>query len=306
MSVVPAVKGRPLGKRPAKPGAVSLRYADYRLRPDPLWQWILELIEQIYGPIWSPTPPKPQPSPTPDPGPTPVPPPDPNALPVVPISFGMDSLPSPWGMMGNDSAGDCVEAGIIHSIMRWTLRNGGATAPFSDDDALNLYSAWTGYDPNYPSTDQGTNMVDAYKRWQKTGVTDDAGKVHKIGAYVALTAGDTDELAEAAYIFGCVGVGVQFPDQWMDAFDDGEPWDRIGRPNIEGGHYIPVIGRKPNGNFVCVTWGKLQEITPAGYKQFADEGLVAVSEDQLNAKGVNAIGFDYAKLTADLAKVKAL
>lgn len=276
-----------LGKTPARPGAVNLRFVDYVRRPDSLWQWILALIESLYGPV----PPLPVPEPQPD-----------NLLPPVPDSFGLDTLPD-FGMQGNDVAGDCLEAGAIHETVLWTLDGYGRPAPFADDAGIQLYESWTDYNPRNPASDRGTDMTVAAKRRKKTGLPDQNGVMHTIGAYLALTPGDTQELTEATYLFGAVGVGVAFPRQWMHAFDEGRPWDRLVRPDFAGGHYIPVIGRRRNGNFVCVTWGRLQEITPTGYRQFNDESLAYVAADYLGPDGQSPAGFDMEQLKADLTAI---
>lgn len=225
--------------------------------------------------------------------------PPPVVLPPVPAVYGLSDLPTPWGVLGNDSVGDCVIAGTMHSIMLLTHEGNGENAQFTTQQAIDLYSAWTGYNPNDPSTDQGTDMTVAAQNWQATGVKDLQGVTHKIGAVIALEVGNDLQLAEASYLFGVVGVGVIFPKQWMDAFNAGQSWDAITHvkdSDIEGGHYVPIIGRRPNGNFVCVTWGQLQEITPAGYEQFNDESLVAINQDYLLGNKKTPQGFDIDQL----------
>ena len=88
----------------------------------------------------------------------------------------------------------------------------------------------------------------SYRR--KTGVIDTKGKRHKIVAYLALTKGNLDQHVSAAYLFGAVGVGIQFPASAMDQFNAGKPWDVVSGAKIEGGHYIPLVGRY-NPQFGC-------------------------------------------------------
>lgn len=253
-----------LGKLPARPGAAPLRWSDYA-NHSPHSDWTAWLVRTSL---------------TGAPGLLSVT--APAGLPPVPSEFGLTHLPANWQMLENDQVGDCVEAGTIHCIMRWTLWAQGVQAQFLDSDALNLYEAWTGYTPANPNSDGGTDMVDAAKRWVVSGVKDQSGTVHKILCYLSLDPTNEDELAESVYVLGAIGVGVQFPSQWMDDFNAGRPWDAI--PNLTdadlaGGHFIPVIGRKANGNFVCVTWGRTQEITPAGLKQNSDEALAYLTDD---------------------------
>ena len=71
-------------------------------------------------------------------------------------------------MLGNDQVGDCVIAAMLHYIMA-AQANVGKSVTFTTQQALDLYSAITGYNPSDPSTDQGTAWTDALAYWQSTG-----------------------------------------------------------------------------------------------------------------------------------------
>lgn len=220
-------------------------------------------------------------------------------LPRIPAAFGHENLVTDFEMLANNEVSDCVFAGAAHESMLW-CREAGHTVTFSNDCVLSDYSKVTGYNPEDPSTDQGTDMQVAASYRRRIGVQDATGRRHKIGAYVALTPGDPDQLAAASYIFGAVGVGLRFPGYAMDEFEAGQPWAvRHGVPKIEGGHYIPVCGRGANGNFHAVTWGRVQEMTPGFYRRYCDEALVYFSTEFLTA-GVSPEGFARDQLLTDL------
>lgn len=220
-------------------------------------------------------------------------------LPKIPAVFGHDHLIHTYEVLGNDSAGDCVFAGAAHESRLW-CKEAGRDVAFTDASVLSDYSAVTGYNPDDPSSDQGTDMQVAASYRRRIGVLDSAGKRHRVGAYVALTPGDPDQLAAAAYIFGSVGVGIRFPDYAMDEFNAGKPWAvHHGNQKIEGGHYIPVVARAANGNFHVVTWGKVQEMTVGFYRRFCDEAIVYVSTEFLTA-GISPEGFNLTQLLTDL------
>lgn len=227
---------------------------------------------------------------------------DTSVLPKPPATFGHERLVTDWGMLGNDTAGCCVFSGAGHETMLWN-REAGRTVNITTTSTLRNYSLVTGYNPNDPSTDQGADMsaVASYRR--KTGLLDADGKRHKIGAYVALEPGNLTQLWYATYLFDGVGIGVEFPVQWMDAFNAGRPWGSVVRPKIEGGHYISNAAKRAR-NAIAITWGRTQRITTAGYRQFNDETLAYLSEEKLTA-GVSLEGFDLATLRADLTKVTA-
>jgi hypothetical protein len=211
--------------------------------------------------------------------------------------FGHESAVTDWGMLGNDTVGDCVFAGAGHETMMLGAE-GGHRPSFTETSILSDYSAVTGYVPGDESTDRGTEVRQAMKYRKATGITDAGGKHHHIGAYLQLK-GDLDSLFQAAYIFGCVGIGIEFPSSAMSQFNDGRPWDVVKGASIEGGHYIPIVGRMGE-NAVVVTWGQTQEMTPSFAAKYIDEAWVYLSASALDSDGQTPEGFDKAQLLADL------
>lgn len=229
------------------------------------------------------------------------------ALPKPPKTFGHETLiPSTWGMLGNDQYGDCVWAGAAHETMMWNAEAGRKVA-FNDRCVLSDYSAVTGFNPKKPSTDQGTDMVVAASYRRKTGIVDAAGKRHTVAAYLSITPGDLNEHLLAAWLFGAIGIGIEFPSSAMDQFNAGKPWDVVSRSKIEGGHYIPLVAQRTN--MEVVTWGKIQQMTTAFFKKYNDESVAYVSLEALK-NNKSPEGFNAAQLEADLnaltaAKAKA-
>lgn len=215
-----------------------------------------------------------------------------------PKSFGHEKLIRHWGMMGNDTVGDCVFAGAAHEIMLWNAE-AGKTVRISDATAIQNYSEFTGYNPNDPNTDQGTDVATWLGQRRKVGFADDDGNRHTIGAYLALDPHNVDELRYADYYFDGVGIGVQFPSQWMDIFQQGgRTWPELKRPNYEGGHYITSVAWRA-GRPVIVTWNAKVELTQGGYAQNCDEAYAYLSPEKLR-NGVDINGFNLPKLQAFL------
>lgn len=243
-----------LGKKPARPEAVSFKFANY-----------VDLA----------------------------------VLPKPPRRFGhIDLMGSVrWGMLGNDRWGDCVLAGAAHETMVWN-REAGRTVDFDDQAVLADYGAVTGFNPNQPWTDQGTDMKDAASYRRKVGVRDASGQRHQILSYLALEPGDVRQLYVASYLFGAVGMGFLFPSSAMDQFNRGRMWTPSNAP-IEGGHYVSVVVKR--AHMECVTWGRLQPFTLAFYEKYTDEALVYLSEERLDGlTGRSLEGFDREQLLADL------
>ena len=221
------------------------------------------------------------------------------ALPPLPVVFGHDGLigAKAWQMLANDRYGDCVH-GAAHETMLLE-REANAVVTFTDADVLGDYAAATGFDPDAPQTDQGTDMQAAADYRRKTGILDASGRRHTVAAYLALEPGDLTHLYMATYLFGAVGIGLQLPASAFDQTDRGRPWDVVPQSPNEGGHYVPLVGRQSNGLHV-VTWGALQVMTEAFLKNYCDEAIAYVSQDCLVAQK-SPEGFDYAALLRDLA-----
>lgn len=216
----------------------------------------------------------------------------------APVGFDHTSLVTqPWGMLANDRLGDCAIAGPGHETMLLNAA-AGKQVPFSDQNIIDAYTAITGYNPADPNTDQGSDVRAVLDYRVKTGLTDALGQTHKIGAYVALAAGDWDQLLEALYVFECVGIGIQFPGSAMDQFNANQPWD-VPVSAFEGGHYVPVVAYPTEGVVEVVTWGAKQLMTKAFYEACCDEAWGFVTAEDLTA-GKTLEGFDLAELTADL------
>jgi len=227
----------------------------------------------------------------------------PTVLPKVPANFGHENAVRDWQMLANDRFGDCVFAGAAHETMLWAGANGRAVQ-FTDSAVLSDYSALTGFNEADPATDQGTDMQKAASYRRKVGVVDALGTRHKVAAYLALEPGNVKQLAEAAYLFGAVGIGLEFPDSAMDQFNKGEPWSFRRGSRIEGGHYVPVVGFR-DGYIDVVTWGRVQRMTQAFYTRYCDEAIVYLSPEYLTG-GKSPEAFDAATLQRDLAAVTHL
>lgn len=203
-----------------------------------------------------------------------------------------------WGMLGNDQYGDCVWAGAGHETMAWAA-SAKHKVGVTEKDVLAAYTAVTGFNPNDPNTDQGTDMSKAAAYRKKTGISDASGLPrHKVAAYLAITPGNREELRQANYLFESVGIGIEFPGSAMDQFNAGEPWTVVKGATIEGGHYIPMLGYDAQYIYV-VTWGKVQKMAWAFFDKYCDEAIVYLSEEMLTG-GKSIEGFNEASLQADL------
>jgi hypothetical protein len=221
-------------------------------------------------------------------------------LPPVPAVFGHEGLlPTDVGMLGNDQYGDCVWAGAAHETILWNTEAQHAVT-FDEQSVLADYTAVTGFNPQDPTTDTGTDVQAAASYRRTTGILDSRGQRHRVAAYVALDS--VGEVATAAYLFGAVGVGIRVPSSAQTQFEAGQPWDVVAGDTIEGGHYVSLVGRNARGNYVVITWGRTQEVTPAFLRTYLDEAIAYISEEAL-VGGKSPEGFNIAQLRQDLANL---
>jgi hypothetical protein len=148
-------------------------------------------------------------------------------------------------------------------------------------------------------------MKAAAEYHRKTGVRDATAKRHQVTSYVNLQPGSVGQLAMAVYIFGAAEIGVLVTEDNMKQFDHGAVWT-VTKANPVGGHCIPIVGRDSDGNFLCVTWGRIQRIAPAFIKKYMDEGIAYLNDEILNDAGLTAPAYDKATLQKMLAQVSAV
>ena len=226
-------------------------------------------------------------------------------LPPIPENFGHGALvKQAWGMLGNDTSGDCFFAGGGHETMLWNAE-AGKVVKFAPANSLSDYAAYTAmfsppaFDPATGANDNGTDMQQGAEYRRTVGLIDSAGVRHKPASYLAFDATDPQQLAIATYFFSAAGVGVQLPETADDQFDADQPWTYVAGAAIAGGHYVPCIGRI-NGIWKVVTWGKTQDVDPLFMQKLADQALAYVSpEMMLNGKDLEGFGLN--ELQQDLA-----
>ena len=219
---------------------------------------------------------------------------------------GGEYTPAPIALdiLGNDTAGDCVIAAAMHYAQVETANTGN---PLTPNAALTLatYSAITGYDPNDPNTDQGTDFESQlFPYWKATGIPllDAKGNtvLHKILGFAALDLTSIAQQRYATFLFGGSLLGINCP---QSALDDTSNWTYDPNSPIEGGHGINRVGQGAAGGHVD-SWGLLIPYTNEFATHLADEAYVVVTPSWIDAQtGKSPSGLD---LNGLLAAMKTL
>lgn len=197
-----------------------------------------------------------------------------------------------WGMLGNDTKGDCTIAAQGHAAQAWSELAVGVEAQVTTAEVLTAYFKLTG------GQDTGAVLIDALNQWRSSGV---AG--HKILAFAEIRLGDDRTLEAAIDLFGGAYVGLTLPSNWQDAIDAGRAWaDTSMLPNPSDGHCVWLVGYNATGP-VCVTWGQLQQMSWAFWHKYGDEAYAVLSHDWLTAADTAPSGVDLQQLGADIAAI---
>jgi len=220
------------------------------------------------------------------------------ALPPPPPAANWTKGIVAWGMMLNNTLGDCTIAGAAHAIQVWTANTGSITT-LADSVIESYYEQWDGYDPGDLSTDHGGVELDVLTNWRKQGF---AG--HALLAFADPRPDNLVEIRQSIALFGGVYIGLSLPltAQTQEVWDVVPHGGARARKGSWGGHCVFVPSYDQKG-FTCITWGQPKTITLAFWKKYCDEAHTLLGQDWLTAKG-SPDGFDQAQLQADLANIK--
>jgi len=210
-----------------------------------------------------------------------------------------------WGMLANDRLGDCVIAMMLHSIEDFHLDADTPPPAFTDQDAISIYSAITGYNPNNPSSDRGTDETAAMHYWEQPGLTTE-GTTHTIVATVAVDPSSLNECRIAIDEFVDLQIGIALPKTAQGQSE----WTVVGDPNSDpnsaagswGGHGIPYREYDAD-TFTCVTWGADLLLTVPFHQSYAQEAHVVVTQEMLNNQGVGPSGVAWDELVSDIKQL---
>lgn len=223
----------------------------------------------------------------------------PEALPPPPPAKDWGKSVSSWGMMLNDSIGDCTCAAAGHLIMEWTANAGKEAVP-SDGEILKAYQDVSGYNPETHTNDNGAVEIDVLNYWRKAGI---AG--HVIGAYAALTPGNRTHIEDGAYLFEGIYIGLALPisaqQQAIWATPPQGPTG-TGAPGSWGGHAVPIVAYDARG-LTCVTWGQRKRMTWDFWANYCDEAYAILSPDLFGPGAKTPAGLDLTALQQDLNQV---
>lgn len=202
-------------------------------------------------------------------------------------------------MLGNDQAGDCTIAAVLHQGGVHTAEQpGGSERVPTTQEALTQYQQICG------PGDQGCYIPEVMDAWRDKGIVVGGKKVVADG-YVSLTLGDELLAKIALYLFGPIHFGINLPNDWYTHASPGFVWD-VTTSRIVGGHSIAIPGYNTQG-FRVSTWGAVGLMTyPAFHSpQWVEEIYATLSPDWYSKDGLDEHGINVAALRDALATIKS-
>jgi hypothetical protein len=187
-------------------------------------------------------------------------------------------------------------------IQNWTA-NAAAEVTVPDASVLSFYEHFVG---TPPPPDKGCDMLSVLRYWRKAGIDS-----HEVLAFTSIDLQNQAQAQSACWLFGSIYIGVALPDFTVPPNVDPLtiPWvvppgGPVGNaaPNQNNGHCIPAVSYDAD-NLYVVTWGQIKAMSWGFYNAYADESFAVISEDFIEANGLNPAGFDLNALKADLKEI---
>jgi hypothetical protein len=182
-----------------------------------------------------------------------------------------------YGMDGNSEFGDCGPAATDH----YNVAKTGDTDLIDTLGGVGPLSLYFQYgvamgEPG-PEPDEGVDNASWLGFLYRKGIIDGYGEV------------PLDQIREYAVAFNGVLIACLLGDDAEQNFSAGIPWDESASepPDPNDGHDVLLVEYAADGTIKVVTWGALQEATPAWVAHNITDAWVILDADDAKRAGVN-------------------
>lgn len=215
---------------------------------------------------------------------------NPTAAPIPPAAR-WDAPIDDWGVMGNDTYGNCVIVTAAHAILTWRANELDDNRRITDNAVIELsrtMGALNGY-----------NILDRLKYWRNEGMWTDY-----LWMYAQTPTTNVELLKAVIYEFGLADIGLALPNAWRNAaiWDTGTGRDY--RAGSWGLHSVPIVGYDQQYAYIA-TWGKLQPMTWPAVTTYCDEAYALISGFWLANAGTTPSGFNLETIRAELDTIRS-
>jgi len=216
-------------------------------------------------------------------------------------------MPSAFGMMLNDTLGDCTCAAFYHAVQVWSFNAQKQELTDPDQDVEQLYIQACGYNPQQGGEGPGGNEQKVLQYLYSTGAPfgPSGQDRHKILGFVEVDPRNIADVKSTINDCGVVYIGFNVPQNIMPA--SGAPpkvWT-VGpkKPKIIGGHAVVLPGYDSQGAIV-ISWGRLYKMTWQFFSTYVDEAYAIADADWVEATGKTPAGMTVTQLEQQMQALK--
>jgi hypothetical protein len=214
-------------------------------------------------------------------------------------------LPDDLGIMGNDTLGDCADAGYYHGKQVWTQNASGLMVTESTDRVVQLYSETTGWKPADGGEGPGSVLQDVLTYLLNTGApVGDGTQRHKLLGFFEVDPAKQMDIQYEIDACGWVYLGFNVPAFLMDG-PVPDVWDvQASNTDIIGGHCVGAAAYNYQG-VTIISWGKKYKMTWEFWAKYVDEAYPLLDSDWITKMGTSPAGRTIAELQEAMQALKA-
>ena len=210
------------------------------------------------------------------------------SLPTPPPSVEPPSVP--WGMLGNDTYGDCGVAGLQHLLMADASMTHETVQWPTSQEVVRYYLNYT----------QGNNSGVVLSQFLAYVRRNGYPNGQKVTAYAPISPQDVESVRVAIASYGGAYSGIVVTQGMEAAFRNGTPWDLDATySEPAGGHCVPLVGYD-SSYLYAVTWGAIQPVAFSAWHRIAEESWAVITGELSDGDGR---GLSASQLLADLDKL---
>jgi hypothetical protein len=186
-------------------------------------------------------------------------------------------------------------ARFANAILGLTFAARGHAVGINDSDVRSNYFDQTG------GSDSGLNLADALDYWNRNGLRDASGNLHKPNVYGGVDPTDLAGFDLACYYCDGLDIAISTPHSFMQSNDgDTLDWTRGNPGPID--HCVGISGRRADGCFKLITWGGIRWVTPRWIAACTGEAWATpLTADRLAANLRTVEGWDLDELKRQFA-----
>lgn len=210
-----------------------------------------------------------------------------------------NKMPASFGMMLNDTLGDCTCAAFYHAIQVWSFNATGTETTEPDPDVEDLYIQACGYNPRKGGEGPGGNEQKVLEYILNTGAPfgPSGQSRHKILGFVEVDPRNVNDVKSTINDCGVAYIGFNVPQNIMPANGDPPAVWTVDPNNskIIGGHAVVLPGYDADGAIV-ISWGQLYKMTWQFFSTYVDEVYAIADSDWVASTGKTPAGMTVAQL----------